>query len=84
MKIDFNKTFEYGKLSKFQVDNSAMYIICIFENYKIALFSLEDSQLVRTIATPPGVSLESVEIDDLTSFMGCLDPSRRFIHLLVF
>jgi hypothetical protein len=60
-------------MSKYQVDNSEMFIICVFENYKIALFSLETCELVRTISSAPGISLEHIHIDDLSSFMACLD-----------
>lgn len=31
-----------------------------------------------------GVDLKNVHIDDVTSFMGCLDESGTFLHILVF
>ena len=36
------------------------------------------------MALAPGVSFQNVHIDDLTSFMSCLDETRTFINILIF
>ena len=86
MRINLNEPSlsQFGKLSTFTVDNSKTYLICVFENSQIGLFLLETSELVKSISVAPGINLENVYIDDLTSFMACLDISKRFIHLLAF
>jgi len=75
VRIDFSDSVlcHFGKISTYQVDNSNTFIICVFESSKIGLFDLEKSHLIKSISSAPGVSLEHVYIDDLSSFMACLD-----------
>jgi hypothetical protein len=73
-----------GKLTSLQVDNSDQYIICTFDNDKLGLFQISSGTLLQTVDSMQGVNFSYVQIDDLCGFMGCLDASRTFVHLLVF
>ena len=66
------------------VDNSNQFIICTFDNQKIGLFKKETAAFIKVVPIVQGVTLDKVHIDDLTSFMGCLDESGTFLHILVF
>jgi tricorn protease-like protein len=62
-----------GKLNALQVDSTEKYVICTFDNNLLAVFDIETGALIKADQAMEGVNFQDVLIDDIASFMGCLD-----------
>jgi len=84
--IDFRdgKFDALGKLTSLQVEHARSFIICSFDNNKLALFSMSTGEQVIVINAMAGISFKNVYIDELSTFMCCLDASGTFLHILAF